>query len=279
MPVMNGFETAMLIKQRKKTSDIPIIFLTAEYKGDAFEKMGFQAGAVDYLTKPIQEEQLINKINLYLVLIEKNKELKKLSEECLVAKVEAEKANIAKSQFIANVSHELRTPLTAILGYSQILKKAGNLDEKQHYNIEVIYNSGQHLLNLINDILDLSKIEAGKMKLDNKLFNLPELLKNVREIIQIHAEQKKIEFKMEATSNLPANVLGDEIRIHQVLLNLLSNAIKFTDKGRVILRVGFVKEKNKNSDNNENLVRFEVIDTGIGIPEEEQEKILTLSSS
>ncbi|MGA2143290.1 MAG: PAS domain S-box protein [Brevinematales bacterium] len=141
-------------------------------------------------------------------------------KEMLNAKEAAEKASQAKSRFIANVSHELRTPLNAILGYSQMIRKSVDLNEKQLDGIDVIYNSGRNLLYMINDLLDLSKMEAGKLQLENKEFSLPELLINVSNIINVQAEEKKLKFEFETTSDIPGNVKGDELRLNQVLLNL-----------------------------------------------------------
>lgn len=193
-------------------------------------------------------------------------------DELKRAKETAEKADSAKSLFIANVSHELRTPLNAILGYSQILIKE-NMSERQKNSIEVIYTSGQHLLNLINDILDFSKIEAGKMTLEKKSFDLPDFLQKLAEIINIQAMEKNLCFQLEINSDLPVNVLGDETRLSQVLLNLLSNAVKFTEKGRVVLKVQRIMEGEMKSPGNEIKLRFEIKDSGIGIPDDKLDSV------
>jgi signal transduction histidine kinase/DNA-binding NarL/FixJ family response regulator len=153
------------------------------------------------------------------------------------AKEQAEVASQAKSEFLANMSHELRTPLNGILGYAQILRQSRNMTERDKKGIEIINQCGSHLLTLINDILDLSKIEAQKMELNPTNFHFPNFLQEVAEICQIKAEQKGIEFVYQEGDRLPSGVQTDEKRLRQVLMNLLSNAIKFTEIGRVTFTV------------------------------------------
>ncbi|HBK66714.1 MAG TPA: hypothetical protein DD000_25270 [Cyanobacteria bacterium UBA11166] len=155
------------------------------------------------------------------------------------AKEAAEVANRAKSEFLANMSHELRTPLNGIFGYTQILKNDSNLTEEEQNILNIIYQCGEHLLTLIEDILDLSKIEAQKMELSPTEFHLPNFLKSLANLFQIRAEQKDITFTYEQLSPLPNGIIGDEKRLRQIISNLLSNAIKFTDRGEVNLKVGY----------------------------------------
>ena len=156
------------------------------------------------------------------------------------AKVAAEVANRAKTEFLANMSHELRTPLNGILGYAQILKREGTLSPKHQEQVSIIQKSGEHLLTLLNDILDLSKIEARKMELYLSDFQFPHFLESIIEIVRLRAEQKNISFRYEILSPLPCYVRGDEKRLRQVLINLLGNAVKFTDTGAVTLKVGYL---------------------------------------
>ena len=184
------------------------------------------------------------------------------------AKETADKANQAKSEFLANMSHELRTPLNGILGYSQILGQANTLADKDRNGVNIIHQCGSHLLTLINDILDLSKIEARKLELVPTAVHLPSLLQSVVEICKIRAEQKGIEFIYQPSSRLPVGVMTDEKRLRQVLLNLLGNAIKFTDRGSATLRVEVLEL----SDTQASLL-FQVIDTGAGIAEADLRKL------
>lgn len=180
------------------------------------------------------------------------------------AKIAAEAASKAKSEFLANMSHEFRTPLNGILGYAQILLRDPALTPQQHKGVRVIQRSGDHLLTLISDVLDLSKIEAGKLELEPQEFSLTASLQNLVEIMRLRASEKGIAFEYDEDANLPCAVYGDEKRLRQVLLNLLGNAVKFTERGLVNFRVIRLTG---------NMIRFEVEDTGIGIPNEQLEQI------
>ena len=195
-------------------------------------------------------------------------ERKKAQEELHRAKEVADQANKAKSDFLASMSHELRTPLNGILGYAQILKRDPSLTDKQKSGVDIIQRSGDHLLTLINDILDLSKIEAQKLELQLTEFHLPDFLQQIANIIRVRAEQAEISFLYEPVSDLPAGVRGDEKRLRQVLLNLLGNAVKFTEKGGVALKVGY-----DDAQDFPDLLRFQVEDTGRGIPHDQLEGI------
>ncbi len=186
------------------------------------------------------------------------------------AETSADAAHQAKNLFLANMSHELRTPLNGILGYAQILARSQNLSEEQKHGISTIYQCGFHLLNLINDILDLSKIEAHKLELQSTDFHFPSFIQGVVEICQIQAEKKGIEFVYQPPKNLPAGINADKKRLRQVLTNLLNNAIKFTDAGSVELQV---KVTNSQVSKSHVKIDFSVFDTGVGMNTEQIEKI------
>jgi signal transduction histidine kinase/CheY-like chemotaxis protein len=184
------------------------------------------------------------------------------TRELSIAKDKAESANRTKSVFLASMSHELRTPLNAILGYAQILGRKELQDTQISRGLHTIQQAGEHLLNLINDILDLAKIEAGKVELDNSVLNVRNFLIEVCDLVRVKAEEKGLAFKEDFSSIESVSVQTDEGRLRQVLLNLLSNAIKFTQQGSVILRVSCVHA------NGTVTLYFEVSDSGIGIPQE-----------
>jgi PAS domain S-box-containing protein len=209
---------------------------------------------------------------------------KKLTEIKLQQAVtSAEAANRAKSQFLANMSHELRTPLNGILGYAQILQRDKNATPKQKEGVDIIYQCGTHLLTLINDILDLSKIEAGKLELYPEDIHFSSFLAGVSEIFQLKAAQKEIHFTYLPLTQLPTGIHADEKRLRQVLMNLLSNAVKFTDTGSVTFKVEVISHQSLVNEqelrtNDQELktnakIRFQVEDTGIGMSREELEKI------
>jgi PAS domain S-box-containing protein len=222
-------------------------------------------------------------------LQEEIEEREYIQRELRRSKDVAESANSAKSEFLANMSHELRTPLNAILGYTQILKNEGSLTQRQLEGLETIKNSGQHLLNLINEVLDLSKIEAGRLELTPKEIQFSEFLNHIAEMIRIRAEQKGLTFIYEADANLPEGVLADEKKLRQILINLLGNAVKFTEQGSVRFAVmhqaetqTFEEASAASAEQREvaavegktlHKIRFQVEDTGIGIEADSVEEI------
>lgn len=182
----------------------------------------------------------------------------------------ANEANQAKSDFLANMSHELRTPLNGILGYAQILGRSKVIPDKERHGVNIIHQCGSHLLTLINDILDLSKIEARKLELAPKTIHFPSFVQGVVEICRVRADQKGLDFIYQPDPNLPTGVEADEKRLRQVLLNVLGNAIKFTDKGSVTLKVEVLES---NSTIPLPRFKFQAIDTGVGIASNQINKL------
>jgi signal transduction histidine kinase len=302
MPEMDGFETARLIRSRKKTQHIPIIFLTAAYKSEEFRQKGFDVGGADYLTKPIDAPQLISRIRSYLRFIQQERqyhqelerkvrertaeleqirseleqrvqerttelyEAKTLAEQ---ARLIAETANQSKSQFLANMSHELRTPLNAIIGFGELLIEEATEQELTGFaeDLKKIHASGRHLLGLINDILDLSKIEAGKMQLCVETFNVKTIVREILHTIQPIVERENNILKIHFHNSL-GEIDSDLIKFRQIFLNLLSNAAKFTQNGMIQLSVG-----RKMVEEGTDWLEICISDNGIGMTAEQQERL------
>ncbi len=207
------------------------------------------------------------KLQLEIAVKDRTYKIHEQAEELRIAKDKAESATKAKSEFLANMSHEIRTPMNAILGFSELLSRKV-FDDKLKSYIQSILASGKSLLTIINDILDLSKIEAGKIELKYEPLLTDSLISDISQIFALKVAEKNLEFIVEKSDNLPKAILMDEVRLRQILVNLVGNAIKFTDQGFVKL----VAKHKKVGDDKINLT-IEVVDSGVGIPKEQQKKI------
>ncbi|NQE34602.1 hybrid sensor histidine kinase/response regulator [Microcoleus asticus] len=243
--------------------------LDQEVEVNGIDELGILAQSFNQMAQQLRES--------FAALEKTNSELENRVEErtseLKEAKVAADTANHAKSQFLANMSHELRTPLNGILGYAQIMERDKSTTPQQKDAIQIIHHCGSHLLTLINDILDIYKIEASKMELYSSTFNFPSFLIEVVEICRIRAEQKEITFNYQVLNQLPNAVNADQKRLRQVLINLLGNAIKFTEKGGVIFKVGVIGNGEDSDQSPLTTIRFYIEDTGVGMAPEQLEKI------
>lgn len=274
MPDLDGFETAALIRQRRRHEHTPILFLTA-FPDDTHAMRGYSLGAVDYILTPVVPEVLRTKVGVFVDMYRLNLQIRRQAEEHIAlaqehaARIAAERASRAKSEFVANLSHELRTPMNAIIGMTDLA-----LDEQlpplvREY-LATVKSNARLLLDLLNDLLDFSKLEAGKFVLEARPFRLRHAIDDVQRNLSFRAAEKKLDFTTDVDEKLPDDVLGDQLRLEQVLLNLVSNAIKFTEAGHVRLMV-----KAKDLLPTEALVEFSVEDTGIGISGEDQQRIFS----
>ncbi|MGL1891803.1 MAG: ATP-binding protein [Spirochaetaceae bacterium] len=214
----------------------------------------------------------LKKIKLEKQVDIRTKELKSAIEEADLAKEKAEVANKAKSMFLSKMSHELRTPLNGILGYSKILMRDKNIIHRQYEGLNIIYQSGTHLLTLINDILDLAKIEAGKIELEFADVLFPEFLQNIVDLMSLSASAKSLDFQYDIPEKLPEGIYTDRKKLRQILINLLGNAIKFTDSGIILFRISVISFEEVDSNKYVHL-RFEVKDSGKGIPKKQLKSI------
>ena len=195
--------------------------------------------------------------------------VKKRTSQLEIAKEQAESANRAKSTFLANMSHELRTPLNAILGFARLTKEAPDVTSEQRKNLDIITLSGGHLLNLINNVLDISKIESGRMTLEVAPIDLYQLIQEMKSLLYVNAEERGLSFIVEQSPELPRRIEVDGGKLRQILINLIGNAIKYTKQGGIILRAMVAEKKSAEQVR----LRFEVEDTGPGISEEDRKRI------
>lgn len=276
MPGMDGYEVCQRLKQDERTTKIPVIFISALHEVREMIR-GFKAGAVDYITKPIQREEMLARVHAQIDLLQMRRHLEERVEErtqdLFKAKEAAEVANLAKSQFLANISHELLTPLNHIIGYSEMLKEEAEDGALSHYadDLDRILRSSKHLQVIVSNILDYSKIESGELILTigpcivTKL--VASIVAEVEPLMEKHHNKLKLECDVEMTS-----LQTDETWLRQCLLKLLDNATKFTKEGHVTLKVW--QEVIEGREN----VCFRISDTGIGMPQQLLDEIFTMFS-
>jgi CheY-like chemotaxis protein len=253
MPGMDGYEVCQRLKRDPMTMNIPVIFLTAKSEMED-EKKGLELGAVDYITKPISPPIVMARVKNQLALQQKNIELE-------LAKHVAEKANLAKSDFLSSMSHELRSPLNAILGFAQLMDSdSESVSPSQKESIAQILKAGWHLLKLINEILDLAKVESGQVPMSREPVSLTEVMRECQTMIEPQAQQHGIKLIF-APMGKPCFVQADRTRVKQVLINLLSNAIKYN-----------IKQGTVEVDCNLSIpgrIRVSIRDTGMGLNAEQ----------
>jgi two-component system, sensor histidine kinase and response regulator len=251
MPEMDGFQLCINIRSNPLMIHVPIIFLSAETDRESILK-GFELGAQDYITKPFDSRELLVRIKTHL-------DLKSTLEKLEIEKENAQSADRLKSTFLATMSHELRTPLNSIIGFTGILLKEapGPLNDEQKKQLGMVQNSARHLLSLINDILDISKIEAGQLKMNIQKFNLREVLNKVVEINKQFADKKNLPILVTIDNNIN-EIISDSLRVQQILVNFVNNAIKFTETGTISINCTLTG----------NSVEIKISDTGIGIENE-----------
>ncbi len=239
-------------------SDIPHI------RSIAKDELGILADAFELMSREIRDllqETRNYSEHLEELVRERTADLAAANEQLHHAKELAEAANKSKSLFLANMSHELRTPLNAILGFSQLMLRDHHLVPDYRENLETIVRSGEHLLTMINQVLDLSKIEAGRMTLHEKAFDFHRMLDDLEDMFALRTQEKKLRLIFERSSDVPQYIKADELRLRQILINLLSNSVKFTKEGGIAMRVSSEPSIQKI------LLHFEIEDTGIGMDE------------
>ncbi len=264
MPSCSGRELAQVIRQIPDFMGLPIIFLSTE-TDTAKQTSALRLGADGFLTKPVQSDQLISAV---LLRAERMRALRTAMRELRLARDQAECATQAKAAFLAMMSHEFRTPMNGITNIAEMLAQTP-LSSDQRHMCGVVRKSAEALLVLINDILDFSKIEAGKLDIEATEMHLSELVEGVADLIAGGAEEKGLELVVDIDATVPEYLVGDAVRLRQILLNLAGNAVKFTERGNVTLRVRLLAAEPADAAT----LRFEVIDTGIGIGEEQQSRL------
>ena len=255
MPDMDGFATLEALRADPATAAVPVIFLTGQQSAE-HEQRGLQLGAEDYIHKPYNTDVVLARVNTHIKLIRQRKALEELS-------LQLDLANQAKSRFLAMISHEIRTPLTSVIGYAEAILAGEIHPTEQQQAIRSICQNGKHLLSLLNDVLDLSKIEASKLELEILPVDIVALMQEVADLMAERTRQKGLQFSVVYQWPLPSSVQTDPTRLKQILLNLTNNAVKFTQQGFVRLDIAYAQSR----------LQVAVSDSGIGIDAAQQARL------
>ena len=256
-----GYVTDYPLTIRRRDGNLTdVLYNASVYKNEDGKILGVFAAARDVTAQKAAQEEL----RRYKDHLEEVVQMRTV--DLVLARNAADAANRAKSVFLANMSHELRTPLNAILGFSNLMRKDALLRHEQREDLDIINRSGEHLLTLINDVLEMAKIEAGRVELEDSPIDLGVLLRDVSDMMHVRAQEKGLQLLIDQSSEFPRYIRGDAARLRQILINLIGNAVKFTEQGGITLRLGVI------ANTTEHLL-IEVEDTGIGIKPEDQKKL------